>query len=508
VFRFQPPSHRISLSVGCASWLVSSLLAAQPLRAQSNDAVIKITNQAQYNYNTSQDGPSIGSQDTTTIQSSTGQIVNDFTGLIDPLGVITGCNGQKLADYNGYTVSLFNAAADGLNPTGLATLVQTEVPDNPSNNIPLGLRPNSNNDNPFKLDTTSTGAYNFLFNRAAGQLDVGKSYILVVKPPTNSTYAERRVRIDVTNFSNNILSYRATSLDGQPLNLTDNSTVVSSQVNVNDAATTGLNLSLLSLKGIGVSACDAKPIQIVKSADRASAEPGDTVVYRLTLRNLSDTDIINPTVTDTLPLGLFLRPESVKAQLGSTIQPVSISQNGGTTTFKVGAPGFTIPAKQVVNLVYAATLDADAIRGTGRNIASLTAIRKDNNLPVTDGPVGYQLTVRQGLIRDTGTLLGRVFVDKNFDGEQQPNEPGVPNAVVFLDDGNRITTDANGLFSVQSVATGYRTGVLDLGSLPGYTLAPNIRFIERNSLSRLVKIAPGGIVRMNFGVTPTAREAK
>jgi uncharacterized repeat protein (TIGR01451 family) len=470
--------------------------------------VIKITNQAQYNYSTNQDGPSIGSQDTTTIQSSTGQIFNDFTGLIDPLGVITGCNGQRLADYNGYTVSLFNAAADGLNPTGLTNLVQTEVPDAPDNIIPLGLQPNSNNKNPFELNSTSTGAYNFLFNRSAGQLDVGKSYILIVKPPANSTYAERRVRLDVTNFSNNILSYKATSLDGQPLKLNENNTVATGQVNVGDAATTGLNLSLLSLKGIGVSACDAKPIQIVKSADRASAEPGDTVVYRLTLRNSSDTDIINPTVTDTLPLGLFLRPESVKAQLGSAVQPVTVNQNGSTTTFKVGAPGFTIPARQVVNLVYAVTLDADAIRGTGRNVASLTAIRKDNNLPITDGPVGYQLTVRQGLIRDTGTLLGRVFVDKNFDGEQQPNEPGVPNAVVFLDDGNRITTDANGLFSVQSIATGYRTGVLDLGSLPGYTLAPNIRFIERNSLSRLVKIAPGGIVRMNFGVTPTAREAK
>jgi uncharacterized repeat protein (TIGR01451 family) len=504
VFRFQPPSNRISLSVGCASWLVSSLLAAQPLRAQ--DAVIKITNQAQYNYNTSQDGPSIGSQDTTTIQSSTGQIVNDFAGLIDPLGVITGCNGQRLADYNGYTVGIYNAAADGLNPTGVAALVRTEVPDIPGNGIPLGLRPNSNNDNPFRLDAASTGAYNFLFDRASGQLDVGKSYILVVKPPSNSTFGERRVRIDITSFSNNILGYKATTLDGQPLSLTNNSNVFTSSVDISNAATVGL--SLISLQGVGVSACDAKPIQIVKSADRASAEPGDTVVYRITLRNLSDTDIIDPTVTDTLPLGLFLRPESVKAQLGSVIQPVSISQNGSTTTFKVGAPGFTIPAKQVVNLVYAATLDADAIRGTGRNVASLTAIRKDNNLPVTDGPVGYQLTVRQGLIRDTGTLLGRVFVDKNFDGEQQPNEPGVPNAVVFLDDGNRITTDANGLFSVQSVATGYRTGVLDLGSLPGYTLAPNIRFIERNSLSRLVKIAPGGIVRMNFGVTPTAREAK
>ncbi len=66
----------------------------------------------------------------------------------------------------------------------------------------------------------------------------------------------------------------------------------------------------------------------------------------------------------------------------------------------------------------------------------------------------------------------------------------MPNAVIFLDDGNRITTDANGMFSVQSVVAGYRTGVLDLGSLPGYTLAPNLYVSERNSPSRLVKLAP------------------
>ena len=99
-----------------------------------------------------------------------------------------------------------------------------------------------------------------------------------------------------------------------------------------------------------------------------------------------------------------------------------------------------------------------------------------------------------------------MFVDKNFDGEQQKGEPGVPNAVIFMDDGNRITTDPNGLFSVANVFSGYRTGVLDLSSLPGYTLAPNRKFSERNSQSRLVHLEPGGLVRMNFAVTPTFQE--
>jgi uncharacterized repeat protein (TIGR01451 family) len=506
VFRFQPT--RPKLLVYGTGWLIcSTLLTAQPLAAQSSGSVETITNQAQYRYNSNQEGTNDGQL----VQSSTNTLIGNYQSLVDPLGFITGCDGKPLATgYSGYSVALYEAAPDKLNLGKIINLAVTEYPDNPLNDIPLGLLPNGTNANPFVMDSSSTGGYNFLFNRAIGQIDVGRSYILVVKPPANSSYGERRVRIDITGLNGNILSYRATSLDGQKLGLTTGPTDINADsirtttVRVPDAATIGL--SLISLSNVGVGLCDSQPIQIIKSADRATAEPGDTVVYRLTLRNQTNTDLVNPQVTDTLPLGLILRPESIRAQFNNKEIPISITQSGSTITFKVGAPGFAIPAKQVVNLVYAVTLDADAMRGSGRNSATFSGIRGDNNQPVTDGPVNHQLGIRQGLIRDTGTLIGRVFIDKNFDGEQQVNEPGVPNAVVFLDDGNRITTDANGLYSVQSVVAGYRTGVLDLSSLPGYTLAPNLHFNERNSQSRLVKLAPGGIVRMNFGVTPTARE--
>ncbi len=133
--------------------------------------------------------------------------------------------------------------------------------------------------------------------------------------------------------------------------------------------------------------------------------------------------------------------------------------------------------------------------------------RADTNAVLSDGPSKYRLRIRPGIVSDCGTVIGRVFEDKNFDGEQQPGEPGIPNAVVLLDDGVRITTDVNGLFSVANVLAGHRTGVLDLSSVPGYTLAPNLHFKERNSQSRLVHLEPSGLVRMNFAVTPVASEA-
>ncbi len=182
----------------------------------------------------------------------------------------------------------------------------------------------------------------------------------------------------------------------------------------------------------------------------------------------------------------------------------------GTPSINASSRGTNVTATSTATLQpgqsmvvnYAAEVTPDSIRGTGRNLAQATAGGLRSNQS------SHRLRIRQGILSDCGTLIGRVFVDKNFDGEQQPNEPGVPNAVVYMDDGNRIVTDANGLYSLANVISGYRSAALDLTSLPGYSLAPNKYFIETNSPSRLVKLAPGSMVRVNFGVTPAFSEGK
>jgi uncharacterized repeat protein (TIGR01451 family) len=238
-------------------------------------------------------------------------------------------------------------------------------------------------------------------------------------------------------------------------------------------------------------------LELLKTADRAAAEPGDTVVYRLALRNTGTIAASNISLTDTLPLGLRIVPDSVQGSLttGTTTAPINlppITASNRTVTFNYPS----LAPNQTLNVVYAAVVTPDAVRGDGRN----TAVEPRSNM------ASYLLRIGEGILSDCGTLVGRVFVDKNFDGEQQPGEPGVPNAVIFMDDGNRITTDPNGLFSLANVIGGNRTGTLDLSSLPGYALAPNLYFIEGNSQSRLVRLAPGGMARMNFAVTPAYGE--
>lgn len=268
---------------------------------------------------------------------------------------------------------------------------------------------------------------------------------------------------------------------------------------LNTATATADNLTETVTSNATQFSSEPAVLELIKTADRAAAEPGDTAVYRLVLSNNGASAATDVAIVDQAPLGVNFLPASVQASLtGATgtqsVNLTSVTTNQRQTTFRYSRlePGETL------TIVYAAVITPDAVRGTGRN----TAQEARSNL------ASYLMAIRPGILSECGTIIGRVFVDANFDGEQQPGEPGVPNAVIFLDNGNRITTDAEGLFSMANVLSGDRVGTLDFTSVPGYTLAPNPYFIERNSPSRWVRLQPGGLARMNFAVTPLAGDSE
>lgn len=428
--------------------------------------------------------------------------------LIDPFGRIWGCGGEVLPDYAGFSVGLYEAN----NRDELGNLVP--LTRTGTGTEFTGLPPNQQNVNPyFLVNDEPKGAFNFLLNRSQGQLDIGRRYILVVNPPSGArNYSQRQIRIVITGRDDaaKTVSYTATALDGKGISQDGDPASFSTTVAIRDGTTTGLILSAISLLDRPICVGVSQPIQITKTADRAAAEPGDTVIYRLLVRNLNNVPVRQIAIADTLPTGFSYINNSVRGEVtsGTTAQPITVTasnnqnntnQNNRQITFNLDT---TIPPEGSLTLAYAVKINPDAIRGNGENLASVSARRTDNNGELRDGPARYRVRVRSGILSDCGTLIGRVFHDKNFDGEQQRNEPGIPNAVVILDDGNRITTDVNGLFSVANVISGSRTGVLDLTSVPGYDFAENHKFRERNSQSRLVKLEPGGMARMNFAVTP------
>lgn len=502
--RRQKSRHQIHM---CKSWfqqltatvLVASVLhSSLPGIAQPADNRVvpsAITNQATYIYTDSTNN---------TFQGTTSQIQANSGSLIDPFGRILGCGSEILPDYTGFSVGLYEPNPN--DPTGtelgnLVPLTRTELPDIPNNKIPSGKAPNIENANPYFISNNPAGVYNFLFDPDKGQTNVGRTYILVINAPPNSIYKQRRIKIEIVgNTGGNIVQYVATSLDGQPINRTGDTRVEDTAVLVDNAELQGLDLLAFDLT---TNLCQPNQVQIVKTGDRATAEPGDTVIYRISVRNLIDVNLNNVVVSDNLPLGFNFLPNSVRGEIDGKPVTITSERNGTTVTFRTDT---TIQPERVLNIAYATQLTPDSVRGTGRNSAIVNLQRVDNGFSTKDGPATHQLKIRPGIVSDCGTIIGRVFVDKNFDGEQQPGEPGVPNAVIFMEDGNRITTDPKGLFSLANVLPGSHTGVLDFSSLPGYTLAPNKKFRERNSQSRLVRLQPGGMVRMNFAVTRTFQE--
>jgi uncharacterized repeat protein (TIGR01451 family) len=496
-----------------------SIFVVTPLLSLSSSAMaqdkptstrLDLSNQAEYTYESAaQPGYNDPPME---FRGKTTRIDESFDRLVDPLGRVVGCAGETLPSYNGFSVAFYDA--DVSDPTGaslggLTSMTRTEFPDIPNNRISVGLQPNIENNNPYSLTDGTQGTYNFLLDPTKGQLDPGRAYILVVNTPPGSVYSPRRIRIVMGSRVGNLVAYTATSLDGKALAASNGQSTTTGTINISNAETTALSLAVFDLAA-GV--CQAQEIQIIKSGDRASASPGETAIYRLSVRNLASAPVKDLNVTDVLPLGFKFVSGSVRAEFLGVPQPV-VATPSGNNSILFTLPNVNLPAatssttRETLNIAYGAILTPDAVRGSGINSASVAGLRIDNNQPVKDGPTTHKMRVTPGLLADCGTIIGRVFEDKNFDGEQQNNEPGIPNAVVILDDGNRITTDANGLFSVANVQPGYRSGVLDFSSLPGYTLAPNRKFKERNSQSRLVNLAPSGLVRMNFAVTPAFQEA-
>ncbi|MFE4105692.1 DUF11 domain-containing protein [Almyronema epifaneia] len=293
-----------------------------------------------------------------------------------------------------------------------------------------------------------------------------------------------------------LVSYLLSYL-GQPVPVSQAQTMVTNQA----GAAFGPDRTPLSSNETTFQIPGQAALSITKTADRAAAEPGDVVLYRLLIQNTGAAVAAPITIADQLPFGLTYVNNSVRAAVeGVSVTPSAVTPDGNRVVFQFD--GLSLSPTQRLEVVYAALLTPDAIRGSGQNVAQVSAPG------IPPAAAVFQLTIRAGILSDCGTIIGRVFVDKNFDGEQQPGEAGVPNAVIFMDDGNRIITDPEGLFSVVNVVSGNRVGTLDLSSLPGYTLAPNLYRIENNSQSRLVRLAPGGLARMNFAVTPTFGEGE
>ena len=238
-------------------------------------------------------------------------------------------------------------------------------------------------------------------------------------------------------------------------------------------------------------------LDLRKAAGKSQVLIGEPVTYAIAIRNTASSDVTDVTVYDTTTPPNF-RFVTGSARLDGA--PLADPSGGRPVAFVVG----TVPALVDANgngradpgeagyrvLSYQLIAGSGATPGRYEN----TAVARDYcDTCVISNVATADVEVRVDPLFDLGTIIGKVFLDRNGDGLQDPDEPGVRGAFVALDDGTYALTDDFGRYHFPAVRPGNRMLKIDLRRLPPGAVATD-------EVSRIVWLTPGLMVTADFGV--------
>ena len=318
-----------------------------------------------------------------------------------------------------------------------------------NNGADAGFEPNLDNSNPFGTD--AAGRWSFVLS--APQLGTPQSparYFLNVTAPG---YRSRLIETTITPDGAGLFALSVRALDGQPVARGGSFETTEEQVDILRLAAYALNVPMF----------ENSSLEITKSADRPSVEVGDTVTYRVELRNATPAALNEAVVRDQLPPSFHYAEgtallESPPAPARS-IEPEVASD--GLLIFRIGR----VEAGARVALTYRIRVGANAPEGEQFNTAS-AAGTLSNGERVSAPRARASVRVRRGLFSSQQVLLGRVYSDANFNGQFDKDERGVPGVRLYLNNGQSVITDSEGLYNFPVVNEGAQVLSLDPVTLP------------------------------------------
>ena len=191
-------------------------------------------------------------------------------------------------------------------------------------------------------------------------------------------------------------------------------------------------------------------MQLTKSASTAEVTHGDFIRYGLSLDNNDDRDARDVVIADVLPFGFRFEPGSLRIDNVAAGDPLR-SKDGTALSLRIGA----VPSGARSTLSYIARVGAQARFGMAESTAVAQAAQgfRSNRADAV-------VTVRDDLLSDTGTLLGRVVIGACGEAGE-----GVE-ARLLLETGRAVTTDADGRFHIDSLGAKPHALRLDEHSLP------------------------------------------
>jgi uncharacterized repeat protein (TIGR01451 family) len=243
----------------------------------------------------------------------------------------------------------------------------------------------------------------------------------------------------------------------------------------------------------------ASPLVLAKLADRQTVEPTDFVNYTLTLNHKLNGVLNGFQVTDTLPGGFHYISGTARLGAsdagGSAIEPV---QSGNQLRFD--APNFSItPGAQAV-ITYRVRVDSSVREGT----------RAINRAQALSGPLRSNVAtavvrVRGGVLSPDAFVAGKVFFDRNGNGGQDPDEPGVPGVRLYTEMGTWVETDEDGKYSLYGLKPTTHVLKIDPTTMPkGAVSQPISNRNSGNGQTVFVDLKNGELGRADFALTGDA----
>ncbi len=268
-------------------------------------------------------------------------------------------------------------------------------------------------------------------------------------------------------------------------------TILTSAAVSTDPAYSGLNPSDVSATNIDDDTTQLVQLELIP--DREKAEISEPVTFTLYVHNVMTTAIAALDIVREMPAGFVVLPGTTTRD-GSPITDLGGGQvaigplaalvdSNGNGRADPGEAGYAVVRWRAV---------AGAGVYPGPKVFAATAVTGCSTCVISNRAEA-RLTAEESALLARGTILGRVFEDRDRDGFQDRDEPGLFGATVALDDGTTVMTDADGLFHVPEVDTGQRLLKLDMARLP-YPAIPT------TDVSAIARVSGGLITSVRFGV--------
>ena len=389
--------------------------------------------------------------------------------VIDPFGTVYAARGGAGSPIPGARVALLTD-----NTTGALLGL---VPER-------GFVPNEPNVNPFL--SNGEGRFSFaLTPQQLGTLQQPSTYFINT---TAEGYRPRLLEISLRPTVSGLFAMTVRSLDGLPLAVAGGFELTTQNVEISDIANIALNIPMF----------ENSTLEISKTVDRAQAEIGDVVTYRVEVHNATAAAIQEAVIRDLLPASFQFAPGTATLQKGtSQTAPITPTIEGEALVFQLGQ---LQPGERVI-VSYRVRVGVNARDGDQINTA-IASGRFASGERVTTAPAQATVRVGRGVFSTRQIIMGRVFEDANNNGQFDQGEKPVAGARLYLANGQSVVTDSQGMYNFPAVSEGALVISLDPVTLPpGYRLQDDGTRSGR-SWTRLLRTPLGGgaLLRQNFAL--------